>query len=124
VVYEDDSVYVFLAPASLGGMEGHTLVVPRRHVETIFDLTDEEAGSLARTAVRAARMLRSALDLDGLIVVQRNGVVAEQTVPHVHLHLIPRRAGVAYPPTEWVPVTPSETRGKLSTQLRAHWDLA
>lgn len=47
---------------------------------------------------RAARMLRAALDPDGLLIQQDNGIAAFQTVPHVHFHVIPKRADVPFPP--------------------------
>ncbi|MBA3308560.1 MAG: HIT domain-containing protein, partial [Nocardioidaceae bacterium] len=89
MVADDALTCVFLAPASLGGMEGHTLVVNRRHVETIFDLSREEEAALAHAVARAARAVRRAFEPDGILVEQRNGVAAGQTVPHVHAHVIP-----------------------------------
>jgi histidine triad (HIT) family protein len=96
-IFEDDAVVVFLAPAALGGMPGHTLVTTRRHVETIFDLTPDEEAMLAHGVARAARMVRAALDPDGLLIQQNNGVAAFQTVPHVHFHVIPKRADAPFP---------------------------
>jgi diadenosine tetraphosphate (Ap4A) HIT family hydrolase len=78
VLFEDATTMSFLAPAPLGGMPGHALVVPKRHVETIFDLTSLEEADLAHVTSTTARVVRDALDPDGLIVVQRNGLVAEQ----------------------------------------------
>jgi diadenosine tetraphosphate (Ap4A) HIT family hydrolase len=69
---------------------GHTLVIPRRHVETIVDLDDDLAAGLMQTAVRVARALRATLAPAGLKLMQANGRAAGQAVPHVHLHLIPR----------------------------------
>jgi histidine triad (HIT) family protein len=121
VVAEDETVYVFLAPASLGGMAGHTLVTTRRHVETIFDLTPEEEAALGRAVARAARAVRAAFDPDGVLVQQHNGAAAFQTVPHIHFHVIPKRQGVPFPPAEEVPVTPSEERAEIARRLREHW---
>ncbi len=72
---------------------GHTLVIPRRHVETVVDLDDDLAAGLMQTAVRVARALRATLAPAGLKLTQANGRAAGQEVPHLHLHLIPR--GVA-----------------------------
>ncbi len=115
---------VFLAPAALGGMPGHTLVTTRRHVETIFDLTPDEEAVLAHGVAKAARMLRAALDPDGLLIRQNNGIAAFQTVPHVHFHVIPKRADVPFPPQEQVLVIPSTERMHLAKPLRQHWDQA
>lgn len=122
VVAEDDTIVVFLAPASLGGMEGHTLVTTRRHVETIFDLTPEEEVAIGRAVARAARAVRSAFDPDGVLIQQHNGVAAFQTVPHVHVHVIPKRHGVPFPPVEDVPVTPAAERADIARRLREYWE--
>jgi len=120
VVFEDAVVYVFLAPAGMGGMPGHTLVTTKRHVETIFDLTDDEASVLGTTVARAARMLRAALDPAGVLVQQNNGVAAFQTVPHVHFHVIPKVAG-PFPPIEPPELIPPDERATLASELRRHW---
>jgi histidine triad (HIT) family protein len=121
VVAEDDITYIFLAPAALGGMEGHTLVTTRRHVETIFDLTPEEEVAIGRAGARAARAVRSAFDPDGVLIQQHNGVAAFQTVPHFHVHVIPKRADAPFPPLEDVPVTPADERAEIARGLREHW---
>lgn len=121
VVVEDETTCVFLNPASLGGMEGHTLVVPRRHVETIFELTREEEAALIHAVARAARALRSAFDPDGLLIQQHNGVAGFQTVPHMHFHVIPKKGDEPFPPAEWVEVTPAEERSRLAQVVLQHW---
>jgi histidine triad (HIT) family protein len=121
-IFEDGAMVVFLARAALGGMPGHTLVTTRRHVETIFDLTPGEEAVLAHGVARAARMLRAALDPDGLLIQQNNGIAALQTVPHVHFHVIPKRADAPFPPQQQVPVISSTERMRLAERLRQHWD--
>lgn len=121
MIAEDDAVTAFLNPASLGGMEGHTLVVPRRHVETIFELSPQEEVDLIRMVGRTARALRDALDPDGLLIQQHNGVGAFQTVPHVHFHVVPKRADAPFPPTHDVEVTPNEERMRLAEFIFQHW---
>jgi len=120
VIYEDDLVYVFLAPAPLGGMPGHTLVTTRRHVQTIFDLSTGEASTLGATVARTARMLRSAVQPEGLLVQQNNGAAAFQTVPHIHFHVIPKVAG-PFPPHDPPQPVPAEERSALAQELRRHW---
>jgi histidine triad (HIT) family protein len=121
VIHEDDLIYVFLAPASLGGVEGHTLVATKRHVETIFDLNEEEEVALGRAVPRAARMLRAGFDLDGVLVQQHNGAAAFQTVPHVHWHVIPAREGFTWPPEREIPIRPWQDRAKEADRLRKLW---
>jgi len=122
VVAEDSTFFVFLAPASLGGMEGHTLVTTRRHVETIFDLTPYEEVAIGHAVAQAARAVRSAFDPDGVLVRQHNGVAAFQTVPHFHVHVIPMREGTPFPPLEEVPVTPWEERMEIARSLQDRWE--
>ena len=121
VVFEDDLTFVFVNPVALGGMDGHLTVIPRRHVEMIFDLHDDEVSALAICVRQAARAIRDALDPAGVLVLQRNGVGAEQTVPHAHFQVIPRREGTPFPPAERVEVAPADQREAIAARLREHW---
>jgi histidine triad (HIT) family protein len=76
-----------IAPAA----RGHVLVITREHFETLYELSAEAAQGVALTALRVALGLRSALEPEGLSVVQSNGAAANQSEPHYHMHLIPRR---------------------------------
>lgn len=89
-VYRDDHAVAFfpLRPATLG----HTLVVPRRHIPDIWELPEADAACLSRTVLRVATALHAAVTPDGLNIIQSNGVAATQTVPHLHVHLVPRWA--------------------------------
>jgi histidine triad (HIT) family protein len=69
--------------------EGHTLVVPRRHVATISELPAHLLGPLLDAGRRVARAQRTALGAEGTLVLLND--VVSQSVPHVHLHLVPRR---------------------------------
>lgn len=122
VVHEDEIISVFLTPRPMGGMPGHTLVTTRRHVPTVCDLNRVEEEAIGRAVGAAARMLRSVLDPDGVLVTNGNGVAAFQTVPHVHLHVIPKRADVQFPPADDPGIVPSEERHALAEVLRPHWD--
>jgi histidine triad (HIT) family protein len=69
---------------------GHCLVLTRAHAPTIFDVDPADLAAAITTAQRVARALRTALRPDGLNMLQANGAAAFQSVPHFHLHLIPR----------------------------------
>lgn len=103
-VYRDDHAVAFfpLRPAALG----HTLVVPRRHIPDIWELPEADAACLSRTVLRVAAALRTAVTPDGLNIIQSNGVAATQTVPHLHVHLVPRWAADAMGPI-WPAKPPS-----------------
>ncbi len=91
VVHEDAQVVAFMDLRQ--AVPGHVLVIPRRHVETLFDLDEETAAQLMRVAVRIARAAEQAFAPDGLNLWQSNRDAGGQEVPHVHLHVQPRRVG-------------------------------
>ena len=90
-VYEDGELMAFMDknPISLG----HTLVVPKAHYETVLDLPPDLAGRLFSLAVRVARAVWAAFKPDGLNLLQNNMPAAGQSVPHIHIHVIPRYYG-------------------------------
>jgi histidine triad (HIT) family protein len=92
-VYEDDQTLAFLdiLPAS----RGHTLVIPKEHAESLFDITPETLAAVMASAQTVARILRSKLRTDGMNMFQNNGAAAGQEVFHFHLHLLPRWTGEA-----------------------------
>jgi diadenosine tetraphosphate (Ap4A) HIT family hydrolase len=88
-----DTPGVIAFPDAYPVTDGHTLVCPRRHVARVFDLDDAEWAELW-TAVRTVqRLLAARVDADGWNVGVNAGAAAGQTVPHAHVHVIPRRAG-------------------------------
>ena len=87
-VYEDESTLAFLDLRQSN--EGHVLVVPRNHIEQIYDLDEDTASALASAVCKVARAVRRVYAPDGLSVWQSNGPAAFQEVPHVHWHVFPR----------------------------------
>jgi len=90
-VYEDEHTIAFMDAGQVN--PGHVIVATRRQVATILDLDDELAGALFRTAARVARAVDAAFGPDGITVLQANRPAGWQTVPHVHLHVLPRYEG-------------------------------
>jgi histidine triad (HIT) family protein len=88
-VLEDDVCVAFLDVRPL--FPGHTLVVPRVHRETLRDLPREELEPLMSNAQRVSRALDAALGAQGTFVALNDRV--SQSVPHIHLHVVPRRKG-------------------------------
>jgi histidine triad (HIT) family protein len=86
-VYEDSSYIAFLDNYPFNA--GHTLVCPKKHGETIWDMTLEEIGGLFMVASKVSRAVVRATNADGFRFVQNNGEAANQVVPHVHVHTIP-----------------------------------
>ena len=73
--------------------DGHCLVIPKAHYPMVFDLPPDAFAASARTAGAVARAVQAALAPDGLNLIQSNGPGAAQSVPHFHLHILPRKLG-------------------------------
>lgn len=88
-VYRDEQVVAFLdhAPVYLG----HTLVVPTRHYDTLDDMPESDVAPLFLLARRISIAFRTELDADGSFVAVNTRI--SQSVPHVHVHVVPRRKG-------------------------------
>ncbi len=86
IVYEDEDVIAFLdiEPVNIG----HTLVVPKKHFETIGEMEVEDLNKLNNAILKISKGILSIAD--GMNLMQNNRWVAGQEVPHVHFHLIPR----------------------------------
>jgi histidine triad (HIT) family protein len=68
---------------------GHVLVIPRDHHETLMDIPTEALGPVMTATQRVARAVQAAMDADGVFVAANN--VVSQSVPHLHVHVVPRR---------------------------------
>ncbi|WP_067482331.1 HIT family protein [Actinomadura hibisca] len=86
-VLEEPDAVAFLDTRPL--FKGHTLLVPRDHHETLTDLPAEEVGPLFRHAQRLAGAMESGLAAAGSFVANNNRI--SQSVPHLHVHVVPRR---------------------------------
>jgi len=87
IVYEDDNSLAFLDHRPL--FHGHTLLVPRVHVETLGELPIAQVGPFFKTTQLLARAIEPALAAEGTFVAMNNRV--SQSVPHLHVHVVPRR---------------------------------
>lgn len=87
-LYEDEEFRVILdlSPAT----RGHALIIPKYHASNLYELPEESAGAVMVLAKKLAAAMNERLQCDGLNLVQNNGEAAGQTVPHFHLHMIPR----------------------------------
>jgi histidine triad (HIT) family protein len=86
-VLEDELTVGFLDTRPL--FHGHVLLVPREHVETLPDLPEAEVGPFFERARRLSVAVRDAMDAEGTFVALNN--VVSQSVPHLHVHVVPRR---------------------------------
>ncbi len=90
-VYENDKVMAFfdILPIS----PGHTIIVPKNHLADVENLSDEEIGAMAVAAKKIGKAMMEGLGVKGYSVFLDNKSAANQHVPHVHFHLVPRAEG-------------------------------
>ncbi|HXJ35937.1 MAG TPA: HIT family protein [Candidatus Eisenbacteria bacterium] len=91
IVARDEHSVAFLDITPLA--DGHTVVVPRSHVATIEEMTPADAEGLFRAVRRLAGPVRKAVRADGSTIGVNNGAATGQTIPHVHVHIVPRWPG-------------------------------
>ena len=90
-IYEDDDYKVVLDVGPVA--KGHALILPKDHYEDFYEIPEETAVSAFRLAKKLMVKMTEALKCDGFNIVQNNKEAADQTVPHYHMHLIPRYKG-------------------------------
>jgi histidine triad (HIT) family protein len=95
-VYEDDRVLAFLD--IMPRAPGHTLVLPKAAARNILDVAPDDLAAVATAAQKVARAAITVFGADGITVQQFNEGAGGQVVFHLHVHVIPRRAGVAMKP--------------------------
>ncbi|RYF59920.1 MAG: HIT family protein [Comamonadaceae bacterium] len=87
-VYEDAHTLAFMD--IMPQTDGHVLVIPKESADTLMNLSDAGGHATLDTARKIARALQKALAAPGIYIAQMNGAAAGQTVPHFHIHVIPR----------------------------------
>ena len=90
IVFEDDQVIAFMDAGQVN--PGHVLVATRRQVETVMELEEAEAAHLFTVATRIAKAVQAEFQPSGMTLLQTNKPDGWQTVPHVHVHVLPRHA--------------------------------
>ena len=97
-VFRDERSFAFLdiMPRS----PGHTLVIPRAPARGILDIADDDLAAVARTAKRIAVAAMKAFDAEGIILQQFSEPASGQVVFHLHMHVMPVRAGVELLPAQ------------------------
>lgn len=88
IVYEYDVTFAFMDAWQLN--PGHVLVATREQFETILDLDEATSAALFRTVHRVAKAVQDAFQPEGLTILQANKPAGWQTVPHMHVHVVPR----------------------------------
>lgn len=118
IVYEDDDIIAFLDAFPVA--KGHTLVVPKKVIENIYDLDEDTGAKLMSVVTRVANAVKDTFEPAGLNVVQNNGSYASQSVFHLHFHIIPRykdqHDGFGY---KWVDVEKEDNTPELRSDLES-----
>lgn len=88
IIYEDEDSLAFLDinPENVG----HTLVIPKKHAENIFEIESDAVASLYQSVQRVATAVSNATSANGINVTSNNGAAAGQEIFHYHVHIIPR----------------------------------
>jgi len=91
-VYEDEQTLAFMdiMPQS----PGHVLVIPKNPSTNMLTIAEEDVVAVMRTTHKIAPSICKAMGAEGFMVVQLNGSEAGQTVPHLHMHIVPRQGGI------------------------------
>ena len=121
-VYEDDKAFAFedISPISLG----HTLVVPKRHAQDLWEIPEEDLAGVHLASKKIIQGIKDALNPIGVACLQLNGRGVNQVVMHYHLHLIPRASGEPQLPMsswevkEWDMEALKETAEKIAEAIR------
>jgi histidine triad (HIT) family protein len=88
IVYENDKFLVFMDKYPIN--HGHSLLVPKHHYNTILDMPTELVGEMYALVPKLAKAITAVIESDGFNINQNNGKSANQIVPHVHVHIVPR----------------------------------
>ncbi len=86
IVFEDDQCLAFLDNRPL--LHGHTLLVPKKHYATFLEVPKTRLAHVMQTAKRLARAMEDGLEADGSFTAINTRV--SQSVPHLHIHVVPR----------------------------------
>ena len=120
-IYENDYVYAFLDISQVS--KGHTLLVPKKPSANIFETDEETMKHIGVALPKVANAIKKAFHPDGLNIIQNNGEYADQSVFHIHFHLIPRYEndidGFGYKWETHEDVIDDETKQKVATQIQA-----
>lgn len=90
-VYENDAILAFLDIHPMA--KGHTVVVPKKHFELVFEMNDSDLCDLMIGVKRAMERIQKTLQPDGFNIGWNSGKAGGQAVAHLHMHIVPRRYG-------------------------------
>jgi len=118
-VYEDDKALAFLD--IMPRAPGHTLVLPKSPARNILDVAPDDLAHVMRVAQKVAKAAMAVFAAEGITIQQYNELAGGQVVFHLHVHVVPRHAGIALKPAASEKERPevlAEHAAKLSAALR------
>jgi histidine triad (HIT) family protein len=115
-ICEDDETFAFMDIMPRG--PGHALVIPRKPARNILDLDPASLAAVMRTVQKVGRAAMKAFDAPGLTIQQFNEEAGGQVVFHLHVHVIPRFAGIALKPPAG-PMEKPEVLAENAAKIRA-----
>lgn len=115
-VYEDDDVIAFMD--IMPQAPGHTLVIPRESSRNLLDANPETLCSVIKAVQKIANAVKKAFQADGITIMQFNEAASQQTVYHLHFHIIPRMEGIELTRHNDI-ITPTETLEEHAKKIRA-----
>jgi len=120
-VFENQDILAFLDIGPLA--EGHTLVVPKKHVHLLPEMSESEMAAMCRHLPRLVRAICKGVGAEGCSVLVNVGRVASQEVPHVHWHIIPRKPadglGYRWNPSKYPPGRGEQVARQIAAALPA-----
>ena len=116
-VYEDDKVIAFLD--IMPRAPGHTLVLPKAPARNLLDASPDDIAHVIKVAQRIAKVSMQVLGADGVTIQQFNEMAGGQVVFHLHVHVIPRKSGIAINPPATVKEAPEVLASQAERLLNA-----
>jgi histidine triad (HIT) family protein len=116
IVYEDDKVIAFLDIRPLN--EGHTLVIPKEHYGTVYDVPEDLISHIYKIAKKLSVAVKDATKAEGITIIQQNGHAAGQEVSHLHVHVVPRYEGQKLPHFRDIPNAGKEQLEPAAERIR------
>ena len=98
-IFEDDRVLAFMDINPIN--EGHLLIIPKTHAATILGISEADFLAVTSATHKLAAAVKDTLNPDGINLLQLNGKAANQVVPHLHVHIVPRWSGDGHAISQW-----------------------
>lgn len=120
LIYEDELIFSIISLHWFTNNPGHTLIIPKEHIENLYELPGHLSDRIHRFSRYLALALKSAYGCDGVTARQNNEPAGSQDVWHYHLHLVPRFTGDDIYRTKFS-IAPVEKRQKCAALLREYF---